>query len=79
MAGILKSGAIALHSNGWHLEKHDLTLIEVHSNGWHFEKHDLAQWRCIQMAGILKGMAWSNGGNKSVFNPDFRSRATLFE
>jgi hypothetical protein len=33
------------------------SAIDLHANGWHFEKHDLAQWRCIQMAGILKSMA----------------------
>jgi hypothetical protein len=39
-------------SNGCHFEKRDLN----------FEKHGLVQWRCIQMAGILKSMAWCNGG-----------------
>jgi hypothetical protein len=34
----------------------------MHLNGWHFEKHDLAQWRSIQMAGILKSMTWRNRG-----------------
>jgi hypothetical protein len=30
--------------------------MEMHSNGSHFEKHDLVQWRCFQMATILKSM-----------------------
>jgi hypothetical protein len=39
--------------------------MEVHSNGCHFEKRDLAQWRCIQMVGILKSMTWRN---RDAFN-----------
>jgi hypothetical protein len=30
--------------------------MEVHSKGWQFEKCDRVQWRCIQMAAILKSM-----------------------
>jgi hypothetical protein len=32
------------------------------SNGGHFEKPDLMQWRCIQMAAILKSVTWHNRG-----------------
>jgi hypothetical protein len=37
-----------------------LLQLDSISNGRHFEKHDLEQWRCIQMAGILKSMTLCN-------------------
>jgi hypothetical protein len=36
--------------------------VLVHLKGCHFEKRDLVQWRCIQMAAILKSVTWRNRG-----------------